>query len=705
MISGRWRKVQKKETRTLNLNALTKLDVKRDTQFVLPALDAYITSMQKRSKEYVAKHFVPIAPLPQYEMSTLPSLPETECNSYHRTTAILHNFEQWIAQDLDAWLSTGAQHIPNVCRKLYELMTQYHGLASKHYSRNPEGVSVMILTLFELWISCDKHAIQKYPLLSEYAPIIPLDALQSLLLPHSNQMQRLLKLEMYLQGRADKSRSELDGLLYRTDNVSSFAARYFHISQPHQELRNSIEAAAHKAREAKEAEFHAKQSEYERLDLWYEQAECEYREFIVDDWCTPPETEMRHMKSVCKKCAYRNERDSLTIEVHEWPLPEKAFEAAAVVFELQVPGWYSSWRDSKFYLLQNVLKGNADSRSPRSEYLLRNDPHLSSDHTGEQLSTRRIRLLSETKPQVNTHYVVKGIATMDVSKVCVKNGTSYQYHDKNTQRFVGTLTFDNDAIARSCTYTLPLSELQGYIFRPADVPGGRPPNTSIANQCACPGTMSLEEYKELCGVPFGHHIQWANILLQLSMPGVDFRKEVTTLVFLQCIHQAGPPSGAFLRDAHAIFESEKKALDIITHLDIAVERIKRNWESAQALSLFASIATRVLFLNPATKPACFQLLSKIRDIAMAWMHTLRELACDARTHDERTLFISKGVEVALVCASTYDVEDVHMAEMLSPQRGLSNSMKSNSACLTQLKACWCKLCTRMIPSKLYPARS
>jgi hypothetical protein len=665
MLSGRWRKIQKKEVQTLNLNALTKLDIRRDTQFSLPSLDAYITSMQRRSKEYVAKHFVPTVPLPQYDKSTLPSLPETECINFHRTTAILQQYERWIEQNLDEWLSAEADRVPNACRKLYELMIQYYTLASDHYSRNPEGISIMILTLFELWVACDKAAVKKCQMLSEYSPNVPLDALQSLLLPHITQMERLLKLETYLQDRASDSRTELNGLLFKTDSANSFAARYFHTSQPHKELRQSIETAAQKAREAKEAEFHAKQADYERLDLWYEQTECEYREFIIDDWCTPPETEMRHMKSVCKKCAYRKERDGLEIEVHEWPLPEKDAEAAAVIFELQVPAWYSSWRDSKFYLLQNVLKGGGDSPSPRAEYPLRSDPHLSSEYTGEQLSTRRIRLLSETKPQVNTHYYVKGVATMDVSKVCVNNGASYQYHDKTTKRFVGALTFDNDAIARSCTYTLPVSELQPYMFRPANTPGGRPPNNSIASQGACPETMSLEEYKELSGVPFGHHIQWASILLQLSMPGVDFRKEVTTLVFLQCIYQTGPPSDAVFREAHAVLGNESKALNIISHLDIAVERIKRNWESVQALSLFASIATRVLCLNSATKSACFALLAKIRNIAMTWMYTLRELTYSARTHDERTLFIGKGVEVALVCVSTYDVGDAYMLEMLS----------------------------------------
>jgi hypothetical protein len=55
MISGRWRKIQKKDTRSLNVNVLPKLDIRRDTQVPLPALDDYIASMQLRSKATALK--------------------------------------------------------------------------------------------------------------------------------------------------------------------------------------------------------------------------------------------------------------------------------------------------------------------------------------------------------------------------------------------------------------------------------------------------------------------------------------------------------------------------------------------------------------------------------------------------------------------------------------------------------------------------
>jgi hypothetical protein len=119
------------------------------------------------------------------------------------------------------------------------------------------------------------------------------------------------------------------------------------------------------------------------------------------------------------------------------------------------------------------------------------------------------------------------------------------------------------------------------------------------------------------------------------------------------------------REAHAALANESRALDIITHLDNAVEAIKRNWESVQALSLFASIATRVLCLISATKAAFFALLEKIRNIATTWIHPLREPTHGACNHDERTLIVGKGVEVALVYTSAFDVGDAYTLEMLS----------------------------------------
>jgi hypothetical protein len=179
----------------------------------------------------------PTAPLVQYDASSLPSLPEKGCTDYHRTTANLQQFERWVSQNIDSWPPTGDVQVMNACPKLYDFMIQYHQLANIHYANSPEGLSVMVLTIFELWVACDKVAVQKCQLLSEYAPEVPLEALQNLLLLRADQMERLKALESYVQGRSSRSRNEFAGLLLSSCDANSFGARYFATMPDHKPYR------------------------------------------------------------------------------------------------------------------------------------------------------------------------------------------------------------------------------------------------------------------------------------------------------------------------------------------------------------------------------------------------------------------------------------------------------------------------------------
>lgn len=669
LISTRWQKIQENNTLVLDMSGLAKLNLKKDTHVKLSSLDNYIRSTHSRSNTAATSSFTPPSGLQKYEPAALPVLPGTNHAAFHYATSNLQQFELWVAQHLEQWVSYQAQHVTGACQKIYDLMTHYHRLASEHYAGNPEGLSVMILTLLDIWVACDKIAVRTCTMLADYAPEIPTDMLQNLLLPYPFQMERLHKLERYLNERSQAARGDLAGLQFSTNSPNSFAVRYYQQSPSHQRLKKIIEQDAQVDYDDKRSEYQRKKSEFDRLDALYDSIDCEYVTVIVDGWCNPPETEQRHDRW-CRKCRYRRKRDDLSIKLHEWPLPEQSVKAKAVVFELDVPLWYCSWRDSRSFLLQDVLKGKREPVGLNAKYQLsNNDPHLFRRHTAKT-GTERIGLVSQTKPVVVTHYSTKKIPEIDIDDVCVPNGLKYEYFDESGSHFVGSYSFD-DKVAKSCTYFLPVSELRRYIFRPAHSPDGEPPNTVIASQDKCPESMSLDEYKELCGVPLGHNIQWVNILQQLAMPGVDFKKLETTLVFLQCINQTGPPGQDYYRQTHAILQNTKKASDLIFHLDAAVDRVKQNWESAQALSLFASIATRVLCLKSATFDACSSLLAKIRVVSSGWMHSLREAAHKTSDHDSREMFFAKSVEAALICASTYDVPKKHIEALLGSTKDVS----------------------------------
>ncbi|KAF2170452.1 hypothetical protein M409DRAFT_51492 [Zasmidium cellare ATCC 36951] len=658
-ISTRWASLQANDALKVHMDDLKSLDFEADTRVELRALDEYIRSISDRQISGSGSRFTPSTNLLRNDSSKLPPLPKDTTDEYSASN--LRQFEDWVARHLQAW--TKKCDITNAGKQLDDLMKEYRGLAQRLYRQSPEHLSAMILTIVELWIACDHIAVRNCALLADYDPDIPPEAFQNLLLPSLNQMHRLTTAESYLASRKGKLAPYL---LFDIKSPQGFGARFFDSSESHQQLQRTIVSQAESAKRDKLAELTSVQNDYNRLDSLYRQASCEYKTTVIDDFCDPPETETVHVRS-CKKCVYQRQRDALSIRVHEWPLPNDKIQAKVIVFELQPPDWFVHWRDTRLYMLNQVLKGKRQPTSLRSEYRLSsNDPHLTQKHF--RAADNRIGLLSQNKPVVVTHYAtLQDVPHLKEKQVCVPNGLCYSYYDSTTRNFVGDFVFDN-TIPKSCTYTLPhnTSSLQRFLFRPASTPNGEPPNVVISSQDTCPSSMTLEEYKDLSSIPLGCHIQWSNINLQLAMSSVDFKKVETTLVFLQCIYQAGPsaPNSDVYREAHNAIKDEAMVSSILENLNLALSRIKQNWESVQALSALVAIAARVLTLNSTVKASYLAFLKAARAVAVDWINTLRDKAHEVTDHADRSDLVSRSVEVALVCASTFDVDGDHLGTIL-----------------------------------------
>lgn len=663
IISTLWIKLQADNTRTLNMEALKSLKFDDDTYVALPTLDSYIETINSRKSSADICNFKPPAGLLKQDPNEMAPLPQSASGVY--ALANLQRFEEWVAKHLGRWVVK--RNANQACEQLCKAIKEYHSLASKLYARNPEGISVMLLTIMELWVVCDMAAVRGCNLLREYDPGIPLQALQNLLLPFRNQMQRLAKVEEHFDSRRQKGGLDCS-LLFNATKSDSFASRFYAISEKHQLLLEKITSKASSRHQAKREEFERKKSEHSRFNALYNQASCEYTTTVVDEWSD--ETEEVHNDESCRKCYYADQCDSLRIDLFEWPLPEDQIQARVVAFELDVPSWFGHWRDARFYLLSNALEGSRKRSNLRAAYLLSSDDHLASDFKSNR---HRISLLSEVKPATKTHFRNQPVSGLEKSTVCVQNGLKYQYYDSATNSYVGPFTFD-DRIPLSCTYKLSdkSKALERFLFRPASMPDGKAPNQVIASQDACPPHLSLTEFKELSHLALGHYIQWSNIIAQLAMPSVDFKKDETTSFFLQCIYQAGPPSGdGVLRESHRVLLDDADAKLVMKNVRTALERVKRNWESSQALSTFVAIGSRVLSANSATKNACFAFLKDARRIAIGWMQALREKAFAATAHADRTEFTLKSIEVALICALTFNVDDEYLAEILHAPEDVS----------------------------------
>lgn len=666
-LKSRWATVQEQQSRRLDLSRLPILDFQRDTLVSLPDLDAHISTIVKRQGNRQTTKAVHSPSLIKFPAGQLPSLSTFEYR-YNNVYALanLYGFEDWVASHCCHW----ARHrstatIAESSKAIIALIKDYHRIAGFHYAQNPEALSIMVLTIFELWIACDIGVTAAIPLLKEYAPGTNQDILQNLLLPFKSQMKRLREVEEYLHTRAEEASHPYSELFLNFGTCESFAVRYFDTCNQLQATLKQINDRATQQRQAKVDDLHRKHQEYSRLMDQYNSVSCEYRTVVVDQ--TNRFTEQRHRRD-CKKCQYKSRASRITIAVHEWPVPNNDLKAKALLFETQVPAVFATWREGTIFLLNDVLRGHSGGSRPRSLHGLRSDPHMRSYSTTSN-GTYRCTLMSETKANVGTHRMLKQASMASERDVCLNNGLEYRYFDSNTNTFLEEVTFSENT-AYTYTYSLPKcsATLQRYIFRPATAKDGPPPNKVISDQSSCPNHMSHEEFKELGSLALGHRIQWYNLLLQLCAPNIDFRKDETALVILQCIYQAGPPSenGETLRAAHIAIKDEVLGQQIVDSVKVALGRVKKNWESAQSLCIFSAVIGRVLSLSDstATYQRCVETLKEIRNVAFGWVNYLRDRVHKAESLTERTELQSKCVDVALICALSFDVDDVVLRDML-----------------------------------------
>ncbi|KAG8166635.1 hypothetical protein KVR01_002324 [Diaporthe batatas] len=687
-LSRTWNSCQRLDSRDPQLPTLSKLNFERDTRVKLPALEKHIEDIQGRQRDTISPRFTPSSLLSRHMPTSLPSLDDSHFDDQY-AVANLIQFERWVADNLTAWLASNEHEY--VCGRLHDLMVQYLRLARTHYDGNPEATSVMVLTMFELWVACDKAALRQCPLLSEYDPGIPTDALHNLILPFFDQMNTLHNLEDYIHTRQKLTIMTTD-LLFSSACEGSFSIQYFDESENHQALLSRIERDAAADRQQKLTELRQKKDEYARLYNLYNEMGHQNIWKVIDPWLGLQEVH----DPKCQACSYSRQMEAMEIEIHEWPLPDNPLQAKAVVFELDIPLWFANWRNARSILLQDLLRGETKKVRPSTTFLLsRNDPHLSRRHSGMNTNPR-FDLLSQTKPAVCSHWKKKKITNqLQESEVCVPNGLNYHYYDTRNDEYPGNLTF-SDAVPRNCTYMVQSQSLQQFLFRPVFAVDGPGPNTVIASQDACPQNMTIEEFRELGTLPLGHRIQWANIMVQLAMPNLDFKKAETTSFILQCIYQAGarleetPSSGcsnndrpAVLRSSHDFFNSKGNALSLLENLTKALQRVNGNWESSQAVFVFAAIAARALSLSTCTdvQKACLEFLSSARSIAMGWVNSLREKAFEADDHDEKSFFTAKSVELALICTSTFDIDDQHFEVVFAEESNASILVQSSMVVL------------------------
>ena len=598
-----------------------------DTELRLSRLRPYLAKVVARLASPLTHHpFTPdcIQRIWRYS-SSLPELSLFSKGNGSQVRLYLTDLELWVENSLDDWLLANME-TQDAITALARLINTYITAASFTYKDMPEDISLAILTSMDLWAALDKLALHHCNLLHKYSPEFPQSLFEPLLLPQKSQMERLLRVEQYLDRRRAEATPGFPSMFRSVDTIDSFAVRYVQQSPRHEELQRKIEEKAKCDRARKISELARKRQQYHKLITQSEGMSCEYVDFRRKQ-----RNKTKHSNS-CQKCRLKSQAEYLTIDVHEWPLPERELEVKAAVFELDVPTVVSKWRDVTYRIVVDLLSSQSplqDKGNQQGAYSLRNYAGLQKfviSHEG------RLQFASKTKPFVVSHYRNRKISQANESNVCVNNGLHYNIYDSKELRWPEQL-LDRCDVREQCTPKLPHGPYENLQYAVNNT--AHTSNEVIASQAECHETLTMHEFYAFGTLRSGHRLQWRNIARELTTHILNFNCHETHTLIMQAAWQVGPLSeGRLCRESHVDLEEVDFGRSLLSTMEDALGTIEGNWQAAVAARTLIALATRLLSLSlcKVVREGCFHFLQKARAISLwepkFWSGRMKKLYAD-----------------------------------------------------------------------------
>ncbi|KAE8440617.1 hypothetical protein EG329_007019 [Mollisiaceae sp. DMI_Dod_QoI] len=547
----------------------------------------------------------------------------------------LMDLELWVSCSLDSWLDRHTESEKSLV-KLSKVITWYMSTSISAYAGTPEGFSVMVLTLMLLWTALDKAAISHYPLLNKFDPGFPTNLFDSLLLPKRHQMSQLRDVEKYLLKRKANSLVRNPSIFRDVLSPLSFGAQYFDKSLAHQQLKERIEKEAEDESEAKKAELRKAKKEFSKL--------------------------MAESNLLSCTTTLKWRAQSLKISRYEWPLPESEPAAKSVVFELNIPSLFRSWRSTTYRILVDVLNPSPPSQSNRKSVTLTGYQGLASYLKS---SPDRLELASSTKPLVQTQSASQTVFEATEDSVCVCNNLSFAMQDSKSQQ--GTSEYLNKYdIQERCTFKLPKGCYETLQYAVNDTK--HTSNEVMSKHAICPDGLTVHETYAFASLRSGHRLQWLNIARELVSRTMDFGKEEVHLLLLQASWQVGPAAlQQVSRDSHIELEEEDFGQDLLSTLEEGLMSVESNWQGSVAALTFISLAARLLSisLHDSVRDRCLKFLQKARDITIKWLRVVVKLLHDSSDEEEMAYLTSRALDLALICHCTFDIDPRQLPSLLS----------------------------------------
>jgi hypothetical protein len=502
-------------------------------------------------------------------------------------------------------------------------------------------MSMMLLTLFELWVAMDKIVIKQIPLLAKYPPEVPQTLWKNLLIRKSLALDRLKQLRAYLEMRHCQASNHLS-VFSSTNNDRSFAVQYFYQSSMLRSLKLKIEADAREERDKKLVELRTLNERYASLQT---SAASLSHEYNINS------RGYQYHARWCSKCCLEEQMRYMAITVHEWPLPQHELEAITVVFELACPTAFDMWRSISFHILVDICTPERPLSTPPFITL----PNYNALRQYRKCHPRqRLTLASEAKPFTSCHYHSQSIPTV-TDRICVNNGLVFKPFDITTEAWITDALLHWDS-SKMCTFLLPKGpyyDLQQYLAGTSHTS-----NEVIANQADCHKDMTIHEFIAFGTLRSGPLLQWMNVLRELRARTLNFRCEEVHLLLAQAVSQVGPSSS----DEGLLWHEELNSIPFLSallgELESLMASVEENWLEGITISTIIMIVCRVLSSTQeeSIKNLGYSLLRRIRT---ATFTLLQQLSRKMQASDDE--MASRDLQgrlrdMAATCRSTFDAD-------------------------------------------------
>ncbi|EZF10763.1 hypothetical protein H112_07972 [Trichophyton rubrum D6] len=528
------------------------------------------------------------------------------------------------------------------CIELAVMIWNYYNEAKPAYNGNPEQKSIMILHMMVLWVELDKFATKLYPLLLDYHPGISSGLLDVLQLSSLKDSIRLNAVQEYIETRCTRSLSRRT--IFDDPTAGCFAERYFDLSEDSlrlQNLRSKIESQAQNNYDRKVQEWQQKSEIFEALQKKIALSSCTYinnRHGGVD-----------HDKN-CEKCDNQHRANRMTIQIHEHPLPENPVHAKAVLFELQCPEPFKSYRNAT-WLLFGIVACPHEQPPAYPRLLVSEYRELSKFVTGSSVG---IVLASTTKSLLSTHY--RGVYfPVRLEDICFDNNLRVRYYDTTNNIFP-----NRQSHVSSFSHHLQMPNLTNSPFSSITPPGSLSGSSSyeiLASQSSCPPGLNAHEFMAYKSLFSGVVRRWPTILIELGSSNLNFSTKGPCTLICQLAIQAGPrDTNDIFRVVHKIFRDETFCNRLIKLLEERLIGIALNWRETDCMEMLITLILRLCALSPLRiLDKAITLLKKIQETLLKWIRLLRKEICAAREPGMIENYSDFAFTVALLLRRTFAV--------------------------------------------------